>query len=386
LDRENEQLAIVHSATFTIFFAMSIVIPVLGPYLASLGFSDTEIGIVAMLMPLTSVLLRPFTGVIADCWSRKYLVVLGLLSTTLSGFFYISPKYIVPLGRVFQGIGVAFYVPGSIALTSYLAKKTGKLGLHMGIRSLLNGLGFTVGPLASAYLTINHGFHAPFIALGLTPIPFIFLTMKLEEGIEERQRPALSLTRILKRWFKIGSKPFILWTTIAITIMATGYSSLQTFLSLYYEDVYGKGVQLAGTFFTIAGLSSIPTRAGSGVLSEKIGATRAIELAFTLILIGSSIVLSRGFLSYAVSPIFVGLGLGMLIPSMLVGVSQVTDNREYGSAFSFSTISWDIGGLVGPLIGGVLSSLSGYRLAILIYPLLNLVALGAFTIYFLRKE
>jgi MFS family permease len=365
---------------------MSIVIPVLGPYLASLGFSDAMIGVIAMLMPLTSMLLRPFTGVVADCWSRRYLIILGLSATALSGFLYISPKYTVPLGRVFQGIGVAFYVPGSIALTSYLAKKTGKLGLHMGIRSLLNGLGFTVGPFASAYLTIHYGFRAPFIALGLTPLPFIYLTLKLEEGIDKRRRPSLDLKGILKRWFSIGSKPFILWTTVAITLMATGYSSLQTFLSLYYDEIYGKGVELAGAFFTIAGLSSIPTRAVSGVLSEKIGASRAIELSFALILLGSTTVLSRGFLSYVVSPIFVGLGLGMLIPSMLVGVSQVTDNREYGSAFSFSTISWDVGGLVGPLVGGVLSSLSGYRLAILMYPALNVVALGAFTLYFMQRK
>ncbi|MCE4614090.1 MAG: MFS transporter [Desulfurococcales archaeon] len=386
MDRNNEQLTIIHSSTFTIFFAMSVVIPVLGPYLASLGFSDTEIGVIAMLTPLTSMLLRPFTGVVADCWSRKYLVVVGLSATALSGLLYVSPRYIVPLGRVFQGIGVAFYVPGSIALTSYLAKKTGKLGMHMGIRSLLNGLGFTIGPLASAYLTVDYGFHAPFIALGLTPLPFIYLALKLEEGIEYRRKPALKLAEILERWFSMGRKPFILWTTVAVTVMATGYSSLQTFLSLYYQEAYGRGVQLAGTFFTIAGLSSIPTRAGSGILSERIGASRAIELAFTLILVGSMTVLSRGFISYIISPVFIGLGLGTLVPSMLVGVSQVTDNREYGSAFSFSTISWDIGGLIGPLLGGVLSSFSGYRLAILIYPVLNVVALGAFTLYFLRRK
>ena len=386
MDRNNEQLAIIHSATFTIFFAMSIVLPVLGPYLASLGFSDTEIGVVAMLMPLTSMLLRPLTGIVADTWSRKYLVVLGLLATVFSGLLYISPKYIVPFGRVFQGIGVAFYVPGSIALTSYLAKKTGRLGFHMGIRSLLNGLGFTLGPLASAYLTVNYGFHAPFIALGLTPLPFAYLAIKLEEGIEQRRRPTMSLKLIMKRWFAIGSKPFIFWTTLATTIMATGYSSLQTFLSLYYDEVYGRGIQLAGTFFTILGLSSIPTRAAGGILSEKRGPYKIVESALILILVGSTTILVKGFISFIISPIFIGLGLGLLIPSMLVGVSQVTDNKEYGSAFSFSTISWDVGGLIGPLVGGVLSSFFGYRLAILLYPLLNLVALGAFTVYFLRKK
>ncbi|MEB3772062.1 MAG: MFS transporter, partial [Desulfurococcales archaeon] len=146
MDRSLRDLAIIHTATFTIFFAMSVVIPVLGPYLASMGFSDTEIGLIAMLMPLVSMLLRPITGVLADYWSRKLLVILGLAFTSISGILYIGPRYIAPLGRILQGMGVAFYVPGSIALTSYLAKKTGKLGVHMSTRSLLNGLGFTVGP------------------------------------------------------------------------------------------------------------------------------------------------------------------------------------------------------------------------------------------------
>jgi len=365
---------------------MNIVVPILGPYLSSLGFSDTEIGLIAMLMPLTSIILRPLAGFIADTWSRKYLLILGLLATALSGLLYIGPRFIVPLGRVFQGIGMALFVPGSTALTSYLAKKTGKLGLHMGARSLLNGLGFTVGPLASAYLTINHGFHAPFIALATVPLPFAYLSTRLDDGLTRKTSLKINYIEILKRWISIGKKPFILWTTLSMTLMTMGYTSIQTFLSLYYQVTYGKGVVLSGLFFTILGLSSIPTRAIGGILSETKGSYRMVEFALILILVGSTTILAKGVLSFIVSPIFIGLGLGLLIPSMLVGVSQVTDNEEYGAAFSFSTTYWDTGGLIGPLLGGILSTLSGYWLAILLYPLLNLFAVSAFTIYYMRTR
>jgi DHA1 family multidrug resistance protein-like MFS transporter len=386
LNKNLRDLAVIHSATFTIFFAMSIVIPVLGPYLASMKFSDTEIGIIAMLMPLTSMLLRPITGVLADYWSRRHLVILGLILTSISGILYIGPRYIVPLGRILQGMGVAFYVPGSIALTSYLAKKIGKLGVHMSTRSLLNGLGFTIGPLASAYLTVKYGYHSPFIALAVAPIPFIVLAWSLEESSARPPSTRWSYTAILKRWFGIGRKPFIFWVTIAITLMATGYSSLQTFLSLYYEEMYGKGVVLAGTFFTISGLSSIPTRGIGGILAEKMGADKIVLSSLTLILVGSLTVLLKGALSYIVSPVFIGLGLGLLVPSMLVGVSNVTDNTEYGSAFSFSTVSWDVGGLIGPLIGGLLSSAYSYRIAIMLYPLLSFMGLLSFLYYIIWKR
>ncbi len=363
---------------------MNIVVPILGPYLSSLGFSDTEIGLIAIMMPSTSIILRPLAGFIADTWSRKYLLIIGLLATALSGLLYIGPRLIVPLGKVFQGIGMALFVPGSTALTSYLAKKTGKLGLHMGIRSLLNGLGFTVGPLASAYLTINQGFHAPFIALAIVPLPFAYLSTRLDDGLARKTRLKINYIEILKRWLSVGRKPFILWTTLSMTLMTMGYTSIQTFLSLYYQVTYGKGVVLAGLFFTILGLSSIPTRAIGGILSERKGSYRMVEFALILIFVGSTTILVKGFLSFIVSPIFIGLGLGLLIPSMLVGVSQVTDNEEYGAAFSFSTTYWDTGGLIGPLLGGILSSLSGYWLAVLLYPLLNSLAVGAFTIYYMR--
>jgi MFS family permease len=121
-------------------------------------------------------------------------------------------------------------------------------------------------------------------------------------------------------------------------------------------------------------------------MSERKGAYKTIEYAFVLILLGSIIILSKGFISYAVSPVFIGLGLGLLIPSMLVGVSEETDSSEYGAAFSFSTTYWDTGGLIGPLLGGVLSTLSGYRLAVLMYPLLNAFALGVFTLYYIDKR
>ncbi len=365
---------------------MNIVVPILGPYLASLGFSDTEIGVIAMFMPLTSIILRPLAGFIADTWSRKYLLMTGLIATVLAGFFYVGPRLVVPFGRVFQGIGMALFVPGSTALTSYLAKRVRKLGLHMGARSLLNGLGFTVGPLTSAYLTVNYGYHAAFIALAIAPLPFVYLSTRLDDGITHRQRPEINYIKILKRWLVVGRKPFILWTTLSMTLMTVGYTSIQTFLSLYYQATYGRGVVLAGIFFTILGLSSIPTRAIGGILSEKKGAYKVVETALILILLGSTTILLKGILSFIFSPIFIGLGLGLLIPSMLVGVSQVTDNEEYGAAFSFSTTYWDTGGLIGPLLGGILSSLSGYWLAVLLYPLLNALAVGSFTIYYLFER
>ncbi|MEB3772512.1 MAG: MFS transporter, partial [Desulfurococcales archaeon] len=90
--------------------------------------------------------------------------------------------------------------------------------------------------------------------------------------------------------------------------------------------------------------------------------------------------------SYLIAPIFVGLGLGLLIPSMLVGVSSVTENTEYGSAFSFSTVSWDVGGLVGPIIGGLLSSAYSYRAAIILYPILSFLGLLSFIYYLLERR
>ncbi|MEB3757495.1 MAG: MFS transporter [Desulfurococcales archaeon] len=168
--------------------------------------------------------------------------------------------------------------------------------------------------------------------------------------------------------------------------MATGYSSLQTFLSLYYTETYGRGIVLAGTFFTISGLSSIPTRGIGGVLAEKMGPDKIVISALTLILAGSLMVLLKGTLSYLIAPIFVGLGLGLLIPSMLVGVSSVTENTEYGSAFSFSTVSWDVGGLVGPIIGGLLSSAYSYRAAIILYPILSFLGLLSFIYYLLERR
>ena len=70
-------------------------------------------GVIVGLFSVTSLIVRPFTGYIADNYNKKFLLIAGLLVTALGILGYVSTQNLMIL-TVFRVIhGVAFALPVS---------------------------------------------------------------------------------------------------------------------------------------------------------------------------------------------------------------------------------------------------------------------------------
>src|SRR3989339_890988 len=72
-------------ANFCYFGSFYILVPAMPQYVVSLGGTTGQVGLIMGFFTLSSVMVRPYFGNMADMRSRKILMLLG------SGFFVLFP-------------------------------------------------------------------------------------------------------------------------------------------------------------------------------------------------------------------------------------------------------------------------------------------------------
>ncbi|SPD73532.1 Transporter, major facilitator family protein [uncultured Desulfobacterium sp.] len=126
------------------------------PVLAStrLGLSSSAIGVVVMINVLISGLLQAPMGILADKYSKKFLVtaggVLGIISilylnvaSSFAGVFFAN---------ALLGLAGGFAVPSIMALGVIEGRRINAMGAMMGLLALAHSLGMLVGPLLAGAL------------------------------------------------------------------------------------------------------------------------------------------------------------------------------------------------------------------------------------------
>lgn len=366
----------LHASTFAFFFSFALVIPVLPTYLADgYGVGTAWLGWAIGLMPLAGILLRPWSGWLSDGWSRRLPTLAGLVLSGLAGLLYLGwgGLPLVLLARVLQGLGIALYAPASLAVTSDLTPDERLTGV-MSTRNLLVGVGLMAGTGAGGLLADLAGTRAVFLVMAALPLAAAAALLPLPETLVERSRAA---------WWAGYLRSARIRAILAATLGNLGFAAVFGALQAFYPlvlDRAGYAVALVGAFFGFYGLVSVLFRLPAGPLARRFGADRVALWGFGLGLAGLLALWAMplppaAFLAGAL----LGAGSGLYLPANLVAVSRAAPAAVRGSAFSLYTVSWDLGGVLGPVLGGWVVAASGLELAVL--PFTAAVAAGVIVVY-----
>ncbi|AEB12847.1 major facilitator superfamily MFS_1 [Marinithermus hydrothermalis DSM 14884] len=362
----------VHVATYFFFLAYGLTLPVLPLYLHALGVAPGWVGWVVALMPLAGILLRPWGGWAADGWSRKWPTVIGMALGSAAGVFYLGPFGAVLFGRFLQGAAMALFAPSSLAITSDLAPE-GRVGTVMGTRNLLIGLGVMSGSALGGVLADGLGFSGVFLAVVGVQAVFVPVLLRLSE----------TLTRpVRRRWWEgfaqvVRIRP-ILAATVANMGFAAVFALIQTFYPLLLAEA-GYSAAWVGAFLGFYSLVSVLFRLPAGRLADRVAAGRVALWGFVGASVGLGVLWAFPVPPWAFAAALVmGAGAGFYLPANIVAVTKAAPLELRGSAFSLFTASWDLGGLIGPPLGGVL--VAGFGVGVVL-PLAVLLALGVTLLY-----
>lgn len=359
----------INVATLIFFTALQIAVPLIPRYALTFSESAFLVGLCVSVGALTSIILRPISGFIGDLWSKVKLMILGTLVGSISYvILWLSTdiKHVL-LGRAIGGLAVALFIPASIS-TAIDYARSGRVGEALGIRSLMVGIGFVLGPGIGGLLSEILGYRYAFLTTSMLLLASIPLLYSDELSVSNRRPKA----KIIELFAIVKNRAFVL-PLVSLMLYAFAYMGLITFLSAYLK-IKGFGDAVIGFFVSIIALSSLVLRVVGGKLADR-WAKRVSIVGLLIIFLGYSLVsltpLPPHIYPYAA---ILGAGYGLYLPS----IQTLALSRYRGASGLLSgifTMGFDIGILVGPtLLGAIIQAYGAYELAFRIIPSIVLLA------------
>lgn len=339
-------------------------------------FSQTEwiIGLIVGIMGITGMFTRPVVGVLLDAnFSKKLFLIIGAIGVGISFLGYSSTNNLFVVGalRLLQGTSTAMFTTTlSVVVSEYVP--TAKRGIGLGIFQSSSALSQVYAALFAVWLINNFslevGFTASALFAFLAGIFALFLKIDYNKtytkGFDFRNAQWIS---------KHGLYPFLIFTSQTLT-----FGAIIAFLPSISQ---ARDLGNPGIFYTVLALTMLVARSLSGYLSDLIGRKLVIVPAlicstFALLLIA----FSETQMILVLASVFYGIGFASV---QVVGFATLIDTtpvQYHGSGLATYTNAWDVGGLLGGLVIGVIIEFFNFTSAFLFC-----ACLPMFALIFLRK-
>jgi MFS family permease len=352
------------------FTLVQIVVPFISSYAETISSDTLLIGFAVSSISITAILLRPVSGVVSDKWSRSKMMILGLLLASLAYTTLLMASDIlqIVIARLIEGLGVASFVPSSIASAVDQAPP-GKLGQTLGWRSLMIGIGFLLGPSLGGFFIYLFSFRTTFSISAILLISLIPLVVFKETG-HKSSGGSYSFSGLRERNFVVA--------LIGLVTYALAWMGIFAFLPLYLITLgyVAEGAALVMALFAaIQGIFSLVLRVMAGRGADKRPDVMAygglLVMFLALLVMGQTIVPPFVYLA---APIF-GIGIGTYVPgSQTLALMRAPPDCR-GLVSSVYTMGLDIGNLIGPIMFGlIIQSTNSFQYIFVLAPTLMLAA------------
>ena len=383
-------LSLIFLTVFIDLLGFGILIPILPSFaVKELGVDEAAVGIAIAIYSLVQFIFNPILGRLSDKHGRKPVIVICLLINALGYviFAFTSSYLILLVSRIVAGVGGSSIAVAQAYIADVTTKETRSKG--MGLIGSAFGLGFVFGPLIGGFLS-NLGYMETGLgAAAFSFIAFIVTMILLPESHLERSKFVESKRRIfnIDAILKAFKNPNLAILISLFFILTFSFANIYGTFALLGLQVYGFTDLQNGYMFGIVGLSSALVQGGLiGPLTKFLGKKKILMLGSFLIMVTLAIIPYAGnFLWLAVDSIFMSFGTGMLQPTLLSLISEVTSDAEQGITLGVNQSLSALARMFGPLWGGFAFEFFGYPFPFLTGAAFMFLIVGATIFYIPRK-
>ena len=357
------------AAQFIAQVGLSLVVPFMPLYIGTLGVGglgevERWSGVLFAAPFLAMTLAAPLWGVLGDRYGRKIMILRalgGIGVTNLLTAFVTNVWQLLGL-RAAQG-GVSGFVSATNALVSSSVPRD-RLGAVLGVLQTSLTAGAVIGPLIGGALADLTGYRHVFVINGL--MCWIAAAIVVW-GVRE---PALAAPRAARGGVRenlalvFGSPPL---RTIALLLCASQVAVLEVepMFPLYVETLGVPPAHVAtisGFLFSATGIASMIGAPLWGRWADSASQGRVV----VLVLWGASVAYAlqaavHSTYTLLVFRVLLGFFVGGLLPPLYAIVARLTPPERLGGIMGITSSALMLGGLIGPLVGGVCSALFGIR-------------------------
>lgn len=347
-------------------FATYMLNPVITGYVVLLGASLAVGGFVAGLVATSSLVARPFTGLVADRLSKTTLLVVAAALFTVAAFGCALSESVlwISVFRVVQGVAFAFRSAVVVSLVS-VAVSRDHVGRAVGWIGVVTMVSSAIAPSVASWVGSAASYHACFLVAGALFACGLALAVlfKLPKDVRARHREAACARRGdgrvraasgRVRARRVALRDFVYVPAVPYSVMAALSGAPHAInVSLILTVGEFRGVAGISLYFVFYAAATLVARPLVGRICDTRGFGRVIvpvlliDLAGVLCLVGM-----QSLAMVAAAGVLVGVGQGSAYSALQAEAVRHARVEELGRASNTFYIGPDVNMGMTPFVAG----------------------------------
>lgn len=372
-------LLVLSLTTFLAACSWNQIMPFLPLFIKSLGMSKGLAfwsGVIMAAQTVATIVMMPFWGKVADKYGRKLMIIRAgiCLALIYLGMAFCREFWQLLLLRLLNG-GLTGFIPSSVTLVATNSPK-GEGPRNVSIVQSAVAFGGIAGPSVGSFLARWAGYRGSMLVSAVVVGTAVLLVHLLVEERQKVQRcaPTTSLWQDFRKAVKM---PVLL--TAMLSDMTAGLVTMAVppILILHIQRMTGAAADLfCGPIFALPGLAILLTN----YLWCRMGERKTFQAVIGWGLAGMSLfTLMQGFTAnvwiFAGCYFIAGVFAAGVSPNTAGLVATRIEPDFQGRAFAILQSARNLGGLVAPLVSGVIGSLYSFQWVFLVTGSISLIAL-----------
>jgi MFS family permease len=356
-----------------------LLIPTLPLYAEQiLKVSKAEIGYILGFYTITALLVRPWSGWLLDRFGRKSVYWVGLIAfaACVPLYNYAHTFLILSMIRIFHGLAWGIFTTSSNTLAADIVPPS-RRGEGIGYFGMSFTIATAIGPVIGLSLLKQSGFDWLFIAASaivMVTLVFAAFVQYPKVPLEKAKRGGIGFNDIFER----DALP----ASLIVLICSGIFAGLLAFIDLYTKSL---GYEDGSAFFILYAVGLTIIRPFAGRMMDKEGPGKILIVGLCMLSLGlMMIAFSKNIYFFWLASLVSGLGMGVIFPTILAMIINITPPERRGVANSTFFSAVDLGVSLGSILLGFVIEATSYSTMYFICALLVFVPLAWFYFYVLK--
>jgi MFS family permease len=334
----------------------------------SFGAGVAALSVSDMAYALTFAFAAPFTGMLADRFGRRPIILLSLAGYVLAfaGYLFAPVAWILITLRGLAGIFGAGLLPGMTSIVGDLAPEN-RRAQWIGIVNGGAAAGFIVGPSLGGLLYDRFGYVVPSaVSITMATGALLLALFRIPETHTSVAHPSRLRSPWTPGWQALHARStFLLLMGITFGVMFA-YAFIQPqFMFHAYDDLSWTSSQL-GLVMSAYAVAFMFSAFAFGRLSDRLGRKPVLVLGLALFsaqFVG--LVLFQDVAWIMVSFIIAGLGNALYDPALSAMILDITPPEHTAGMLGLNSMAGSLGRVLGPALVVLITPLAGPQVVFL---------------------
>jgi len=358
-------LVVVAACIAAVQMSWSMVVPVLPAYASQFGLGPAQLGLVVGVFGVGRLLVNIPAGLLAERVDRRWLLLSAMVAVVVAQVMVgLAPGYGALLAaRVCAGLAGGVAITSGMALLMDLTSDATR-GRDMATLQSFQLVGGSLGPVVGGLLAAPLGPRAPFLVSGLAAVVMVVWARRVLARVQPPARALRGAPRTRTRWLTrdVGGV-----CILGFAVFFHRFGGMQSLIPLIAYGAIGVGVAQLGLVLGGITLCNVLVVRLAGGVSDRIGRKRVIVPAMAVVASGcASLALADSVWTFIAATLLTGVAAGFSGPTPAAYLADVAPAAARGRAVGVYRTFGDSGGILGPVLLGLVAESAGTDVASLV--------------------